>query len=292
MNRLMREMAEQQKRRMQQGSPNEQRQAGREITPQQLQKMLDEIEKLSKSGDKKAAQDLLAQLDDILRNLRPGQPRNAQGQTSDQMSQMLDQLQEMMKRQQGLMDQTQRMPQPGEGDPQGQQQQQPGGGKNVDPEGLAGAQRQIGDMLGEIMKQLGQNGMQVPKSFGDARKQMDGAAGELGKSNREGALGKEGEALQSLREGAQDMAKQMAQQGRGQQNNQGEHGDARGDNDPLGRPRAAKGEEHGPKENMLPTEQALRRAREILDMLRSRANEPNLPSLDRGYIDRLLRGLY
>jgi uncharacterized protein (TIGR02302 family) len=293
MNRLMREMAEDQKRRMQQGGPKDRQQAGREISPQDLQKMLDEIEKLTKSGDKNAAQDLLAQLDEILRNLKPGQPRSAQGQNGDQMSQMLDELSEMMKRQQGLMDQTQRMPQPGEGDPQGEQQQQPGsGGKDIDPEGLAGAQRQIGDMLGEIMKQLGQNGMQVPKSFGDAQKQMDGAAGDLEKGNREGALGKEGEALQSLRDGAQDMAKQMAQQGRGQQNNLGEHGDARGDNDPLGRPRATKGEDRGPNENMLPTEQALRRAREILDMLRSRANEPNLPSLDRSYIDRLLRGLY
>ncbi|MGL4526840.1 MAG: DUF4175 family protein, partial [Aestuariivirga sp.] len=35
-----------------------------------------------------------------------------------------------------------------------------------------------------------------------------------------------------------------------------------------------------------------RRAREILDMLRSRASEPELPRLERDYIDRLLRGLY
>ena len=36
----------------------------------------------------------------------------------------------------------------------------------------------------------------------------------------------------------------------------------------------------------------IRRAREILEMLRSRASEPELPRLERDYIDRLLRGLY
>ncbi|MBC8036648.1 MAG: DUF4175 family protein [Rhizobiales bacterium] len=43
---------------------------------------------------------------------------------------------------------------------------------------------------------------------------------------------------------------------------------------------------------MLPTELAIRRAREILDMLRARAGEQQAPKLERDYIDRLLRGLY
>jgi hypothetical protein len=43
---------------------------------------------------------------------------------------------------------------------------------------------------------------------------------------------------------------------------------------------------------MLPSELAIRRAREILEMLRARANTPDLPRIDRDYIDRLLRGLY
>ena len=43
---------------------------------------------------------------------------------------------------------------------------------------------------------------------------------------------------------------------------------------------------------MLPSELAIRRAREILEMLRARANTPDLPRIDKDYIDRLLRGLY
>jgi hypothetical protein len=43
---------------------------------------------------------------------------------------------------------------------------------------------------------------------------------------------------------------------------------------------------------MVPTERAIRRAQEILQNLRERANRPDLPEIDRDYIDRLLRGLF
>ena len=43
---------------------------------------------------------------------------------------------------------------------------------------------------------------------------------------------------------------------------------------------------------MLPSELAIQRAREILEMLRSRAGEQGLPRIERDYIERLLRGLY
>jgi Domain of unknown function (DUF4175) len=43
---------------------------------------------------------------------------------------------------------------------------------------------------------------------------------------------------------------------------------------------------------MLPSELAIRRAREILESLRARANTPDLPKIDKDYIERLLRGLY
>ena len=52
------------------------------------------------------------------------------------------------------------------------------------------------------------------------------------------------------------------------------------------------GVDAGPERDMLPSEQAMERARQILDMLRARAGETGLPKFERDYIDRLLRGLY
>jgi hypothetical protein len=148
-------------------------------------------------------------------------------------------------------------------------------------------------MLEEMMQRLGQQGMQAPQSFGKAGKSMEGAADSLRKGQRGQALGQEGEALNQLREGAQNMARQMMQQGMGNQGNYGRNGESRGDDrDPLGRPLPTKGEDYGSDRNILPGEAAMRRAREILDMLRSRSNTPDLPRIERDYLERLLRGLY
>ncbi len=51
---------------------NQQRQAGREIRSEDLQKMLDMIERLAQNGANDAAQELLQQLEDILRNMQAG----------------------------------------------------------------------------------------------------------------------------------------------------------------------------------------------------------------------------
>jgi hypothetical protein len=89
------------------------------------------------------------------------------------------------------------------------------------------------------------------------------------------------------------MAREMMQQGNGQQGNYGRHGEARGDDrDPLGRPLPSRGDDFGPERDMLPDEAAIERAREILEYLRNRANDANRPRLELDYFDRLLRGLY
>ena len=295
MDRYMQSLLEETQKRMQQGDLNQsQPQQQETVSPQDLQKMLDMIEKLAQSGARDAAQQLLAELDNILRNLQPGMAQQMAPQRDGAMGKMLDQLSELMRRQQGLMDDTQRMPEPGQGDMPGQDGQEPGSrGQRPDPNGLAGQQQELRRMLDEMMQQLGRNGMQAPPSFGEAGKQMQGAEGSLRGQDREGALGQQGEALAQLRAGAQNMVRQLMQQGMGQEGNYGRQGEARGDDrDPLGRPMPNRREDLGPTRDILPSELAIRRAREILDMLRARANEQGRPRLERDYIDRLLRGLY
>lgn len=298
MDRYMQSLMEEMQKRMADGqqSPQQPMQQGRMVTPQDLQKMLDMIEKLAQSGANEAAEQMLSQLEEILRNLQPGMPQ--QGQMQDgPMSEMLDKLSELMREQQKLMDDTQRMPQDGMGeDPQGQQGGQQGQQGQPGQQGkgsLGDRQQGLTQMLQQLMEQLGQNGMQAPRSFGEAGKSMQGAEGSLREGDRDQALGNQGDALAKLREGAQGLARQMMQQGQGQQGNQGRNGEARGDDrDPLGRPMPNRGEDYGPEDDMLPSELAIQRAREILEMLRSRAGEQGLPRFERDYIDRLLRGLY
>jgi uncharacterized protein (TIGR02302 family) len=293
LDRYLQSMMEEARKRMAEGQRDGRDQAPpqRMVSPQDLQRMLDMIDKLAQSGDNQSAEKLLSQLEDILRNLRPMMQQQGQGQGQDSpLNEMLDQLSDLMRQQQKLMDDTQRMPQPdffGEGEPQPGEQGQQGMGS------LGDRQQGLGQMLEDLMKQFGQNGMPAPESFGEAGRSMEGAEGSLREGDRDQALSQQGEALSKLREGARNMARQMLQQSQGQQQSQGRDGEARGDDlDPLGRPRASRGEDTGPDRNMLPTEQAIQRAREILEMLRSRAGETGLPRMERDYIERLLRGLY
>jgi len=295
MDRYMEALLKDAEKRQQSGADRQRGQQNETISPEQLQKMLDTIQKLAENGALEAAQEMLTQLENMLRNLDAGM--NAQQfdpQNGSPMSQMLDQLSDLMRRQQGLMDDTQRMPEAGEGDITEQDGREPGNrGQQANPDALAGQQQELGRMLDEMMKRLGQNGMRAPPSLGEAGKQMQGAEGSLRKRQRGRALSQQGEALSQLREGAQNMVRQMMQQGTGSEGNYSRHGEARGDQrDPLGRPMPNRNEDFGPERDMLPSELAIRRAREILETLRTRAGEPGLQRIERDYIDRLLRGLY
>jgi hypothetical protein len=207
---------------------------------------------------------------------------------------MLNELSDLMQRQQELMDQTQRMQPGNDGNPLDQEGDDPGNRSgNRGSNGLAGKQGNLGRQLEQFMRQLGQNGLRAPPALGEAGKQMGEAEQSLQQQERERALGQQGEALSQLREGAQEMARQIQQQGQSGRDNTGRDGEAKGDtHDPLGRPMPNRANNYGPDKNMLPSELAIRRAREILEILRSRANTPDLPSIDKDYIERLLRGLY
>jgi uncharacterized protein (TIGR02302 family) len=328
MNRLMDQMQAEREQRRKEGGQREQQQSGnsKPITPEDLQKMMDAIEELSKQGAQEQAQALLDELDRILQNLEMGDQQQAGGDRG-QMQGMMDQLGEMMKRQQQLMDETQRMPnggegegeegeqgegqQPGEGQGEGQGQGQgqmgegegqspngtrPGKGKGRSRQGMAQEQGELGELLDRMMKELGRD---APGKFGDARKGMGGSEQDLRGGNREGALKNQGDAMKALREGAGELGRKMREQARRGQGQNGRDGNRDGEgagretDDPLGRPRATRNPDtEGPDKDIVPSELAMRRAREILEMLRNRANEGTLSDTERSYIDRLLRGLY
>ncbi len=265
-------------KQQQQGDPQNQQ----SVTREDLERMMDMIEKLSKDGQKDQAQALLDQLDRMLQNMQPGQNQQA---GDNPLGEMLDQLSEMMRQQQRLMDETQRMPngeQDGQEGQQGQKGQQGQGG-------LADRQGALGDMLDKLLDGMGGN---APGELGDAERDMRGAQGSLGNSDKEGALQQQGDALDKMRKGAGELRRQM-QQGQGQARSRGRNGEAGGtDMDPLGRPRATRNPDEGVDREMVPTEDAARRAREIIKQLRDRAAERGLTDTERTYIDRLLRGLY
>ena len=223
MDRYLQSMQQERKKQNQQsGNQRNNNQQSREVSKEDLQKMLDMIEKLSKNGSKDMAQNLLDELDRMLQNLQPGDNQQA-GEQGDQLGEMLDQLSDLMNQQQRLMDETQRS-QNGEqpGDQPGNQQGEGQQGQNGNtPGGLAGKQGALKDLLDRLAKELGGNS---PGALGDAGREMQGAQGSLQQGDRDGALSQQQSALDQLRKGAQELGRQMRERGQGQARNRGRDG--------------------------------------------------------------------
>lgn len=277
LDRFMRELAEQMQRDQQQGRQNDMARLPenfRQVTPRDLNRMLDRIDELNRRGDTDEAQRLLNELNNILRNLQMARP----GQTDPRQREMQNQLGELdrlTREQQELRDETfqngqeqrsqrmqpnqrgrQQQARPGQqqqqrGQPQRGQQQRGQQGEGQDgqegQEGqmgqqgngrdqMAQRQQQLRDRLREMQRRMQGMGMPNQQGLGDAEQAMGEAEGALQQGDMEGAGEAQGRALEGLRQGAQQLAQQMQQEGEGQ----GE-GEGYADGDPTqgGRDRAS-----------------------------------------------------
>ncbi len=282
MDEYMQALAEQMRNNPQLSQQNQQPDpSAQDVTPEDFQKMIDQIEQLSKLGDREAAEQLLSQLDQMLENLQTAQPNQGQqdGQQG-QMQQQMNELADMIRRQQELMNQTHKMT------PDGQPQDGEGMSQSEMEEALRQLQQgqsELSKRLQELMQGMQQNGMQPGDQLGQAQQSMKGAEGSLGEGEPGQALGQQGQALDQLRQGAQQLAEQMGQDGEGQ----GRQGRNAYSEDPLGRPQRREGPDFGDTVK-VPGEIEVQRARRILEELRRRFSDQNRPSLELDYLQRLL----
>ncbi len=327
MNELMQQLIREAMENPSRQSPLDQNPMARTLRQRDLEKMMDRIEDLARSGSKDAARQLLSEMQRMMDNLRAGRNQPQQQTQSNEMNEALDQLSELMRQQQQLLDETFRMQQqqnrqqgqqqpngeqqPGqqqdqsrngqnqEGQPQDGQPQdgQPQNGQPMTPEEFAEAlkklqqqQEALQKQLGELGKQLEGMGLDPSKQFGEAGREMGEAGKNLGQGNAGDATGDQGQALEALRQGVQQMMQQMAGRGQpgGQQPGEGEgQGEDRQRSDPLGRNQQAQGLDEG-DDTKVPDEIEAQRAREIMEAIRKRLGEPDGPLIEKRYLERLL----
>ena len=249
------------------------------LTGDDLKQLLDRARELSRTGARDQARDMLAQLQELLENLRGARPMPMQSQ----QGRSLNAMQDLVHRQQQLLDRSFR------------QSRQSGGARPGASDGDAREQELLQRSLGDLMRQLSQSGGEIPAPLSRAERAMQGAAEAL-RDHRPGqAIGPQTEALDALQQAARSFAQKMTQ---------GYDASAFGDptghspqprRDPFGRlttqDRNNGGIDEGAEMRMgkSANEYAVEKAREILDELRRRAGEPQRPALERDYIDRLLR---
>lgn len=259
---------------------------GQMLSQRDLENMLDQLEDLARSGARDQAQDLLSQLQDMMNNLQAGRQQNQQGGQQSEMQQQMNEMGQMLRRQQELMNETHRL-----------DQMRPGQrGEQMSPEEFADAmrqlqeqQQQLGQDLQSMMEALEGMGFEPGEQFGDAGDAMGRAGDALGEQQGERAVGEQGQALEALRRGAQDMMQQMQQAMQGDEGGSEMGGQRQqgADRDPLGRPRATTGPDFGDTVR-VPDEIDAQRARRILEAIRERLGNTLSPELERNYLERLL----
>ncbi len=265
------------------------------LSQQDLKNMIDRMERMSRSGDKDAAKQLLEQLQQMLENLQMAQP----GQSGDSdMEQALNELGDMIRKQQQLRDKTFKQGQDARRDRQrGKQGDQSMGDLQQDQQGLR-------DRLKRLQQELAKRGMGQGQRGEKGEKGQQGQRGEQGQQGQQGDQG-DGDGEDGLGEADSAMGDAGGRLGEGnaEEAMQQGDGDGQGDtpgnragrqqsgangNDPLGRP--LHGREFGDDLTVkIPGEIDVQRVRRILEELRRRLADPQRPQIELDYIERLLK---
>jgi uncharacterized protein (TIGR02302 family) len=161
---------------------------------------------------------------------------------------------------------------------QGSPGQGQSGGNN-----LGERQRELREKLAKLQKEMRERGLEPSEQLDEAGRSMEQAEEALKEGDLGEASQQQARALDELRQGAQQMAEQMQQNG---QQRAGENGDS--PRDPMGRPQRSQGPDQG-RSVKVPDQIDIQRAREVLEELRKRAGDAQRPQFELDYIDRLLR---
>ncbi|WP_338119138.1 DUF4175 domain-containing protein [Paracoccus yeei] len=282
---------------------------GQRITGDQIQQMMDEIQRLMNEGRMAEAQELLDQFNRMMQNMRvtrePGEggegerPSDRLAQTLRDQQRLADEAMRQMQDQYGQW-------QPGQDGQQGQGDQQ-----NQD---LADRQRELREALGRqrgLLPGRGtQPGDQARQALDDAGRAMEGAEQALRDGDPAGAMERQAQAIQSMREGMRALGEMQAQnqpgqEGAPQQGGQegGPEGQSREGNgqrglaqsyqnrpqtDPLGRSTEGQGGQIATGDPLAEGPDPARRARDLQEEIRRRSGERTRPEDERDYLGRLL----
>jgi len=296
----LRQLAERYMREMAQ-DPRSSQSGDEPVDAKDLDAMLNQLEDSARNGAKDDAEAMLDQLQDMLENMRGAQSAE-QSAAEKEFRRQMGELDKLLRDQQALRDDTFR-----KDERERARRQHPEAAPdsdNADPQSLEQRQQALRDRLEAMKKALKSLGLKGEPGFDDAQKDMEDAEGDLqgkgqgqdsqgagqgrGRTPMGDAVEAQGRALEALRKGGQGMQQQMQANGQGKGRGFRAVGKGQGQGrDPLGRD---KNGERGASEGQLHEgPEAAARARQVQQELRRRLSDPNRPSDERGYIERLLK---
>ncbi|MCU0838390.1 MAG: TIGR02302 family protein [Rhodospirillales bacterium] len=258
-----------------------------------LNEMLETARQLLRTGARDSAEQMLAQLQRMLDQLRAGMPMAGPSPAMKEASELLDALGQMRDRQQSLLDETfqrlrtqrDRPESGGRGQPRANEKSGDGA------EAQQQLRRELTELMARAQRMLGSAPGALPGELPDAEQAMRSAGRALEQNRLGEGANRQGQAVDALDRAIDAMAEALGKAlgmgnavffGPGAQPG-GAQGDAFGRNPPGGQRGAAIG--GAP----IPDAASLRRAQQILEELRRRAGDQGRPTVERDYIERMLR---
>ena len=302
----------------QQGNP----QNSTQMTPDDLQQMMDRIQELMEEGRMAEAAEALKELQEMMENMRVTQGEGQQGKSAGE--QAMEGLSDTLREQQGLSDQAFRdlqeqfnpnaqagesqgnkgrnggqgegeshEGQGGQGEGEGQSEGQAQSGGEQGQDGLADRQQALRDELNRQQGSL--PGAGTPE--GDAAREaleragraMDNAEQALRQDDLASAIDNQAQAMEALRDGLQSLGEALAENQDDQQPGQGSQDSNRQaqSTDPLGRGQDGSGVDPDATGNVSDAD-VYRRARDLLAEIRRRSAQGERPEAELNYLKRLL----
>jgi hypothetical protein len=257
------------------------------MNQQTIDEMMREIERLAKEGRTEEANQLLQQLAQMMQNMQVQLARGQSGeggpQDQNKMTQEMEDLSSAMGEQRALRDETQGAQKGGD---QGQDQKQQQSGDQ-----LANRQERLQRQMEGVSKGLKDKGGEGEKGGGgrEAGEQLDRAGRAMREAENALRRNDFGQAQRAQEDALRQMraaAEALSRDQMGKEQAQGESEQGPQQRDPLGRRIGGLGAEGD--EVTVPEGVQRERAREILDELRRRAQDPRRPEGEREYLRRLL----
>jgi uncharacterized protein (TIGR02302 family) len=315
LNEYMRELAEESQR-----NPGDEQQQGQMqgqmMSGDQLQEMLDELQRLMEEGKTAEAAELMEQLRQLMENMQVVEGQGGQGQGQGSPGQQgMQELGEALRDQQELSDDAYRDMQRGEGgqepgqepgQEQGQNGQEPGqeegqgqqpgdqagnGGEGNLTDRQRGLRERLDDLQrGELPGDGTEQGEEGRRNLDRAERAMEDAEEALRRGDLDGALDRQAEAMEAMRDGLRDFGEALAEEQREQRD--GQEGQEFGSADPNGRDPLGRepGDTAriGSDQNMVQNDPNAR-AQELLDEIRRRSGDLSRSGEELDYLKRLLQ---
>jgi uncharacterized protein (TIGR02302 family) len=257
----------------------------RSVGPEDLAKMMDELRQMTQMGAKDAAQEMMAELQNMLQALRSAATNQRDNADVKKAQEIMRDLKSLTGEQSKLLEETFKQAREAQTGKQNSAQQKAQQRQSADQQEKL--RRELGDLMGRMAEAAGQ----VPESMSGAEGAMRQARDALNAGAMKPATDSESEALAQLQDSMSEANEQLMQalEEKGLASMVPMPGDGESGNDPLGQRNGPDDDTQVDIPDAPDANSMAERVRAILEEIQRRAADRTRPADEQDYLRRLMK---